>query len=838
MSTIIGNLRAVLSLDSAAFQAGLRDSLSGIRRTGREMQRIGQSMALAVSAPLAGLGGVVVKTAGNFEASMNRVKAATGATGGEFDALRSKAMEMGRTTQFSASQSADAIEVLAKNGLNATQILGGALEASMLLAAASGTDLANAGDIATDVMLQFGKQAGDLTGLVDDMTGVLLVSKFGIDDYRLALAQAGGVAGGLGVEFEDFNAAIAGTSSLFASGSDAGTSFKTFLQRLVPQSAPARKAMKDLNLQFFEADGSMKSMAEIAQELKNGLAGLSEEARNEALSQIFGTDAMRTAIGLAEQGADGIERLRTEIGKASALDQAKARMEGFNGSMLELKSALEGLALAVADSGLLQFVTDLVKSLTQLVLKLSETSPELLKWGSIAAAAAIAAGPLLIGFGLLVQAVGPLLAGLRLVASAAALLGGPFTIAAAAIAGAVYLIYKNWDEVGPWFETLSGNLETIMSGFAEVVRGIFTGDFATIVDGFKEIWDGLTGYWKTLWEGVVGILTYAWENGIKPITDALGITDEIERAWNAVRHMFDTVMDGIAAAFEAAWERIKPVVEKIEEAAGRIDRGYNRITGAVKGPISSGYDPAADAGNDVIAPPIPAGNDVAAGYVAGVNAGRGAAYDAGVGLGAATEEGLRDHTETESPSKLFARLGTFLTDDLSDGIDRGRNDVVWSIQSVADGVIGVLEDAAFRGGSIIDGLRQMAGSMLGNAASGLFRSGVGSLFGMMNIPGFAAGTAHFRGGMAMLHERGGELAVMPSGSTVVPHDLSKRMLDRTGGGVAEIVLHAPAGFTATQLGEIEGVSVRVVQSSAPDIVGQAVSRTDRAMRKTKAFGGR
>lgn len=223
MSAFIGALRVTLGIDTAEFQEGIKSAQDEMKRVGSQMQAAGKAMSLAVTAPITGFGALIIKTAGDFEASMNRVDAALGASSAEIAQLRDMAKELGATTQFSASQAADAIEMLAKNGLNASQILGGALEASLLLSAASGGDLSASADLATDVMLNFGKTADDLGGVVDGVTGVMLASKFGFDDYRLALAQAGGVAGGLGVTLEDFNATIAATSARFASGSDAGT---------------------------------------------------------------------------------------------------------------------------------------------------------------------------------------------------------------------------------------------------------------------------------------------------------------------------------------------------------------------------------------------------------------------------------------------------------------------------------------------------------------------------------------------------------------------------------------------------------------------------------------
>lgn len=754
MAIVIGDLRAVLGLDSAAFQKGLAQAGSSLRGAGKQMQRIGAGMSASLTAPLSVIGGLSLKAAGDFEAAMNKVKAATGASAGEFKSLRDAAIKMGSTTQFSASQSAEAIEVLAKNGLKSSQILGGALTASMQLAAASGTDLATAGDIATDVMLSFGKQAGDLTGLVDGMTGVLLVSKFGIDDYRMALAQAGGVAGGLGVEFEDFNVAIAATSNLFSSGSDAGTSFKTFLQRLVPASAPAAKKIRELGLEFFDAQGNMKSMADIAQELQDGLAGLSEEAKNDALSTIFGNDALRTAIGLSQQGADGIARLNAEIGKASASDQAKARMEGFNGAMLELKSAIEGLQIAIGDSGLIETMTGLVKRVTEFVSELSRTNPEILKWGLMIGAVAAAIGPVLLGLGVLLSGIAPVVSAIGVLAGAAAAIGAPFIAAAAAIAGVVAAIYLNWDAVGPWFMDLFRSIGDMFMGLVKVLAGIVTGDMALAVEGLKQAWGGLQAFFQTLWDGVV-------------------------------------------AVFVAAWEKIKPVVDKVSAAVTAITSGRDRITGVVDGPISSGAYTGGATGP--ITPP-PVYSDHLTGGLAGGTAGmaeQGAA-DAG-----AYDKGFRDRMGIHSPSRVMMDVGQYLSQGLGQGIAAGEGYVSGATNhvgaAVTDGFMGRFGEITRGADSLSDvwdnmknsfaaALQDMAGALWKSGLSSLLTSVIGGVdplagalrgTGLPAIPAFATGVQNFRGGWARINELGGELVKLPGGSTVVPHDLSRDMVSNS-----------------------------------------------------------
>lgn len=634
----------------------MSQAAASLRSVGKTMQTIGRGMSLAITAPMAGIGVASLNTAAEFEASMNRVRAATDATADEIANLDSVALEMGKTTQFSATQSAEAIEILAKNGLNASQILGGALKASMLLAASTGSDLAASGDLATDVMGQFGKTAEEMTGLVDGMVGTLLTSKFGFDDYRLAIAQAGGVAGGLGVKFEDFNAAIAGTSSLFASGSDAGTSFKTFLQRLVPASGPAAEAMKNLNLEFFNADGSMKGMAEVAQELQEGLAGLSDEARNDALSTIFGTDALRTAIGLAQQGADGINNLKAAIGDTSAEDQAAARMEGYTGEMKKLQSALEGLRIAIGRSGILEMATDITTGLAKIVEGLSSADPKMVRLGVIVGTVAAALGPVIFGLGLFAAGI--------------AAIGAPVLLAIAAIASIGAAVFTFKDEL------------------AAGVRAVT--DFATgIRDRFNQLSAESGGWAQAIVQAIINGLALLYQAGIDAIA-------------NLARGMREGITGLISDA--ASW-----------------------------------------------------GSDIAAGLAGGVARGAGRVKDAVGNLAKGVQDWFTDEVEIQSPSKVFERFGQFISEGLANGITAGEGQAKGAMQSLADGVARVLTNAMSNGGSIGDGLRSMVSGLLGNTASGLFKTGISGLIGM--IPGLATGGTVISEGLTRVSEMGGEMLI-------------------------------------------------------------------------------
>ncbi len=429
----IGALRVVLGLDSAQFTNGLRRAQGQLKRTGKQWQSIGRQMSLAITAPIALIGTGILRAAGNFEAGMARMRAVLRPTGAEFDRLRDQAVELGRTTQFTATQVAGAMEVLAKNGLNATKIINGATEATLNFAAASGGDLAQAADVITDLMINFKLETSDLARVVDNATGALLTSKITFEDYVGAVGQAAGASGGLGVSLEDMNAALSLTASAFASGADAGTSFKGFLLRLVPTGEKGRKIIKKLGLEFFTAAGEMKNLAGIAETLKTSLKGLTTEAKIEALSGLFGQRTIRTALRLVEEGADGVRKRLEEIADVDAASVAADRLKSFEGALKLLKSALESLAIAISEAGLLKWVTDLAKSLTEMVRNLAETNPALLKWGTIIAGVAAVLGPLVIVAGLLITAIGALAPVAAALGATLAFLISPIGLAVAAL---------------------------------------------------------------------------------------------------------------------------------------------------------------------------------------------------------------------------------------------------------------------------------------------------------------------------------------------------------------------------------------------------------------------
>lgn len=643
---VLGYLRYVLGFDSLAFDEGLGDAEKRLKAAQKSIQRtadgfnaIGKRLSTYVTVPVAGAAAAILKMGGDFESSMNKVSISTQGSAEELKALNDLALKLGKDTVFGATDAADAMDELAKNGLSARQILDGAATAAVSLASAAGSELAPASKAISDVMAQFKIGAKDLPEAVNQITGAVNQSKLDFVDFTGAIAQAGGVAGSVGVNFKDFNAVIAGTSSLFASGSDAGTSFKTFLLALPGNSKPAIEAIKQYGLSFYDAQGNLRSMAEIAEELRTKLGGLNDQTKTDVLKQIFGTDAMRTAIGLMDQGAKGIDTIKAKIAETDAAAQSAQRLKGFNGQLEQLKGAVETLAITIAQSGILEFVTTMVTHLGDFIDKLAEVSPETLKWVTIIGGAAAVLGPVVIGIGAIVSAFGTLLPVIGPVASAIGAvvsiiatgiipaLGGlivalsPVLVPLAAVAaavGAVYLAWKNWDwitgivsrlynAVRTWLVDRLGQVWTALKGKIEAVKQWFFNLYDAVVghsyipDMVDEIGQNMARLDKLMVDPAEKSTKKAEDkfremarnvgrilDELYPKTAALRDAEASLAALESDRTMPAAVKDRavsdqinrVLAARDAAREEVSPTLGNITPVAGALDGAYDGLAKA------------------------------------------------------------------------------------------------------------------------------------------------------------------------------------------------------------------------------------------------------------------
>lgn len=514
-----------------------------------------QTFTLAVTWAAAAAWGLAVKEFAAFEKTMSWVEAVLKPTTDEFEQLTDLAIEQWRTTAFTSQQAAQWIEMLAKNWLDAADVLGGALVWSMDLAAAWGTNLWTAADITTDVMALWKINADEMAKATDWITWVMTTSKFTIDDYRLALAQGGWVAATVWVQLDDFNATISAISPLFASWSDAWTSFKVFLQRLVPASNAAAIEMEKLWLlteewtsAFFDAQWNMKEMTEIAWLLETAMAWLSDEQKNAALSTIFWTDAMRAAAWIADAWAEGFANLVDKIEGVSAADVAAKRLDNLTWDMTKLKSAASWVVLWFGEftqenlslRAVVQWLTWLINDFWTTWENLSPITQDVIIaiWGLAAAFGVLTIA--VWAFGLIAPAA---LTALSAIAGVIGFLLSPIWLLVAAIVG-LWIAWKTnflgfQDFTSDLLTKLQPLFENIIQTFVDLWKGIM--DF---IDRVKEPFMQLVWFFAEVLAPVWELLTSFFESTFTNIVVIL------ENAWNIIKWIFTLGFEVIAWVFE------------------------------------------------------------------------------------------------------------------------------------------------------------------------------------------------------------------------------------------------------------------------------------------------
>lgn len=366
-----------LSAETSGLVAGYRKAEQESERlhrslTGQESARrkaigdLGDTAGKVGLVAAAGLG-LAVKSAADFEQGMSNVKAATHASAGTMDQYRSAALKAGADTAFSATESAAAIENLAKAGLSSADILGGGLTGALDLAAAGGLDVASAAEIAATALTQFNLSGSDMGHVADLLAAGAGKAQGEVTDLAQALNQSGLVAAQMGLSIEETTGTLAAFASAGLLGSDAGTSLKTMLLRLANPSKEAAELMQQLGINAYDANGNLVSMSDLAGQLQGAFKGQSQAQRDAALATIFGSDAIRAANVLYSQGERGINGWTRKVDDSGyAAETAAAKLDNLKGDLEALGGSLE-TALIGTGSGAQGPLRSLVQELTDLV---------------------------------------------------------------------------------------------------------------------------------------------------------------------------------------------------------------------------------------------------------------------------------------------------------------------------------------------------------------------------------------------------------------------------------------------------------------------------------------
>ncbi|HDR8065844.1 TPA: phage tail tape measure protein [Bacillus thuringiensis] len=465
----------------------------------------------------------------NFEQQMANIKAVSGATGQEMSKLSELAVKYGEDTKYSSVEAGKGIEELIKAGVSLKDIINGGLEGALNLAAAGELELGEAAEIASTALNAFKKDGLSVTDAANLLAGAANASATDVHELKYGLSASAAVAAGAGMTFKDTSTALAVFAQNGLKGSDAGTSLKTMLMRLNPSTKEAYNKMADLGLitynaqagfdflvkngitpasrsvgdievalesyvmktegvkkwndkcdttfrelatssaflssKFYDQEGHIQSLENISGILHESMKGLTDQQRSMALETLFGSDAVRGATILFNEGSQGVNKMYTEMSKVTALETANTKMNTLKGRMEQLSGAFDTMKKTIGDA-LAPVVSAFVAGLQKLVDGFNALPGPIQKaiaitGGIVLALTAIATvigvvlaavGMVVSGIGALGVALGTLATSLGIAGGVAGLLAaalGPVAIALGVVAAAVgvgVLAYKGYQK--------------------------------------------------------------------------------------------------------------------------------------------------------------------------------------------------------------------------------------------------------------------------------------------------------------------------------------------------------------------------------------------------------
>lgn len=603
MAVDVGSATGYLDLDISGFLANLRTAQSeadnvsknmatkvgnNITGIGKSMTSVGSTLTKSVTVPLLGIGTAGLKVASDFDSAMSGVKAISGATGEEFDALRAKAIELGGSTAFSANEVAEAMTEMAKAGWDSQQILdgmGGVLDA----AAASGENLGTVSTIVADAITGFGIEAKESTRVADLLTQAANSGTIGINDLGESFKYIAPVAGSMGLSIEDVTTALSAMSMSGIKGSQAGTSLRGVLTRMVKPTDKVAAAMDQLGIVLTNSDGTFKSLDQILLEMRGSFSGLTDEQKTYYAATLAGQEGMSGLLSLLNLSQEEYDEIAASMDNASgvAKETAEVMRDNLAADVEELGGSLESLAITLAEH-IIPHLRTFVQWLTQLINKFTALSPETQKTILTIAGIAAAIGPVILVIGKLVTAVGSVViafgkikaaipaikAGFVAIKGAIAGISAPVVAVVAVITTLVAAFKHLWDTNEEFRNKITAIWDGIKSKFESFAQGIVDRlnalgfDFENFGEVVKAIWDGFCSLLAPIFEGVfnqVSVILGSVLDALTGIFDVfIGIfTGNWDQAWQGVKEIFGAVWDLIKGTFESWATAFKGIADTV-----------------------------------------------------------------------------------------------------------------------------------------------------------------------------------------------------------------------------------------------------------------------------------
>ena len=668
---------------------------------GKKAESLGQSL-LPVTAGVAAIGAASVTMANNFDDAMSQAAGALDKPMSEMGDLRKLAIQTGQDTIFSATDAGNAITELAKGGLTEADIKAGALQATMDLAASSGMDLGNAANVVVQAMGAFGLQADKSAQAANALAGAAAASSTDVEPLTEGLAQCSAQAYNAGWNIQETTAVLGRFADAGITGSDAGTSLKTMLQRLAAPTDQAAGLIEELGIQTRDSSGNLLGAADMADELKNKLSVLSPAERDAALQTIFGSDAMRAATVMMNSGSEGLKKyIQATNDQEAAQRLANSQMGEGSKAIEELKGSLETAGIVIGDTiapvikELAEFISDLANKFSSLP---SGVQKAIVIFGTLLAAA----GPFLIMIGKISIGISALTGAFsKLSFSILPIIGITAAVIAAIVA--IIAIIKNWGSITEWFgnlwDSICSGIQSAWDGVKSFFAGIpewWNGIWNSVANTFNDIWNdilsnpvvqtivttiqnlfqGMVTTLQNIWSGLANIAKGAW-NLIKNVVlgpvllltdlvtgDLEQLASDAKNIWNNIKNAGSTIWDGIKSVITAI---VSSIVSTVTSLLNGLLNNASSIWNGIKNTIQNFVD------------------TIKKGVINGFNSMVSGIKSAISGIGNTIKNGFRSAIDfiTSLPGKAV-QWGKDFINGLKDGILSGVNGIVNAVRGIGD----------------------------------------------------------------------------------------------------------------------------------------------------------
>ena len=314
----------------------------------------------------------MVRVGSEFEKAMSEVKAISGASTSDLDAMEAKAKSLGASTKFSASQVADGFKYMSLAGWDAQAMLS-SIDGVVNLAAASEMELGEASDMVTDYLSAFGLEASYAGQMADEMAYAQANSNTTVAMLGEAFGNSASQAHSMGQSLETTTAILEAMANQGLKGSEAGTALNGVMAQIVQHMEDGAIAIGSTNVAVTDSEGNFRDLTDIMGDVEKATSSMTEEQKASALQAVFNRTSLKGVNLILSEGVDKIRGYKDELENAdgAASSMAETMQDNLQGSVTEFKSAAEGLGIAIYDriakplTDITDVATDVMGSITE-----------------------------------------------------------------------------------------------------------------------------------------------------------------------------------------------------------------------------------------------------------------------------------------------------------------------------------------------------------------------------------------------------------------------------------------------------------------------------------------